>query len=120
MVSTGIGPCDYGPDHHFGCCPECGNDDGYLNIGREQWFLCHRCETCWCVGENLFDSWRWDTDGMRERSREIVTSYREVVPVSAPHLALDPRPYEDCTPVEFMAPVVDLFTRRRTTQRRHQ
>ena len=31
----------------FGGCPECGHNDGYLNIGRCQWFLCHKHRTKW-------------------------------------------------------------------------
>ena len=24
----------------YGCCPVCGPNDGYLDVGQEQWFYC--------------------------------------------------------------------------------
>ncbi len=39
---------------YFGGCPHCLRNDGFLNIGREHWFVCHRHKMKWCVGSNLF------------------------------------------------------------------
>lgn len=49
-------------DSPFGLCPECGSNDGYINIGREHWFYCLKHRVCWCVGSNLFSSWREQTE----------------------------------------------------------
>ena len=27
-------------ENEYGCCPICGTNDGYLNLGQEQWFYC--------------------------------------------------------------------------------
>jgi hypothetical protein len=27
-------------ENEYGCCPICGMNDGYLNLGEEQWFYC--------------------------------------------------------------------------------
>ena len=37
-------------DNHFGGCPTCHKTDGFLNIGRDHWFVCHHHRTKWCVG----------------------------------------------------------------------
>lgn len=70
-------------DSHFGECPECGRNDGYLNAGRTHVFFCDEHKTRWTVGSNLFSSWRDETE---EEQREAWDSrglefYREVEPV---------------------------------------
>lgn len=42
----------------FGTCPDCGEYNGYLNIGRVHWFYCDEHRTKWIGGSNLFDSWK--------------------------------------------------------------
>ncbi len=29
-----------GMENVYGCCPMCGANDGYLDVGEEQWFYC--------------------------------------------------------------------------------
>jgi hypothetical protein len=29
-----------GMENLYGCCPVCGPNDGYLDVGQEQWFYC--------------------------------------------------------------------------------
>ncbi len=48
-------------DDYFGVCPECGDYDGYANVGRSHWFYCTKHKTKWCVGSNLFSDWREQT-----------------------------------------------------------
>jgi hypothetical protein len=48
--------------HYFGVCPECHRTDGYINVGRGHWFYCQQHHTRWCVGSNLFDSWKFETE----------------------------------------------------------
>jgi len=45
-------------DNYFGGCPHCGGNDGYANVGRSHWFFCKAHKTSWCIGANLFSSWR--------------------------------------------------------------
>lgn len=47
---------------HFGTCPECHETDGYISVGRGHWFYCSTHRTRWFVGENLFDSWKHETE----------------------------------------------------------
>ena len=44
--------------NYFGNCPGCGENEGYLNIRDEHWYKCDSCRTKWCIGSNLFSSWR--------------------------------------------------------------
>ena len=46
---------------YFGGCPECGSQDGYFNVGRDHWVVCEKHKTRWCIGSNLFSSWRDET-----------------------------------------------------------
>jgi hypothetical protein len=91
-------------DGYFGWCPHCPNNDGYINVGRSHWFLCHQHKTKWCAGANLFSSWREQTE---EEQRRIyatygVGQYQEVEPVypdepgskpAAPRQQDDPCPF---------------------------
>ena len=54
-------------DNYFGGCPHCGHDDGYANVGRGHWFFCSAHKTTWCIGSNLFSSWRGQTEEEQRR-----------------------------------------------------
>ena len=54
-------------EHYFGACPTCGGCDGYLNVGRSHWFYCEKHKVKWCVGSNLFDSWKDQTEEEQRR-----------------------------------------------------
>jgi hypothetical protein len=47
---------------YFGLCPVCHETDGYANSGRAHRFYCKKHKTSWCVGSNLFSSWRGQTE----------------------------------------------------------
>jgi hypothetical protein len=47
---------------YFGLCPVCHETDGYANAGRSHRFYCREHKTSWCVGSNLFSSWRDQTE----------------------------------------------------------
>jgi hypothetical protein len=49
-------------DGRFGLCPHCHNHDGYINIGSSHWFICDEHKVMWCIGSNLFSSWREETE----------------------------------------------------------
>lgn len=71
---------EHEPDEHFGGCPECGGNDGFINVNRVHYFVCHLHNTQWEVGQNLFSGWREETPEVWERNRQIVDSYTEVEP----------------------------------------
>lgn len=64
----------------FGACPQCGQNDGYYNIHRAHWFVCHEHRVRWLRGENLFSTWRDENESDWNNNREIIGSYA-VVPL---------------------------------------
>ncbi len=67
------GPGAY--DEYWGVCPRCKRNDGYLNIRRVHWFVCHRHRVRWWGGENLFSTWRWETDADWKRNARRIRDY---------------------------------------------
>lgn len=65
----------------FGGCPECGGEDGYLNVGRGHWFLCDLHRTKWFVGSNLFSSCRYESEEVWAENAERLAGYQEVSPL---------------------------------------
>ncbi len=59
--------------HPFGGCPGCGNTDGYLNVGPDHWFFCHRHKTKWRAGSNLFSGWRDENEETWLRNRFLLS-----------------------------------------------
>ncbi len=68
-------------DHYFGGCPHCGETDGYINVGRNHWFVCDRHHTKWWAGSNLFSSWRDETEEQWLRNEYKLENYLSVEPV---------------------------------------
>lgn len=62
----------------YGVCPECGKTDGFLNVGRDHWFLCAAHKTKWCVGSNLFSAWREESNKDWQAHARYLESFREV------------------------------------------
>jgi len=71
-------------DEYFGGCPCCGKTDGYFNLRRNHFFVCHEHRVKWIVGENLFSSWRQETPDDWERNAKRFSEYADVEPVQAP------------------------------------
>jgi hypothetical protein len=65
-------------EDYFGVCPICRMQNGYLNDGRVHWFVCNTHMTKWCVGSNLFSSWRDETEEQHFAQVDKLTRYREV------------------------------------------
>lgn len=65
-------------DEYFGGCPHCGQNDGYLNIGRDHWFRCNRHKTKWWTGSNLFSSWHDEDEGVWTQNRFKLAEYMTV------------------------------------------
>ncbi len=65
---------------YFGGCPDCGDCDGYVNIGRSHWFLCDKHKVTWCVGSNLFSSWQHQTEDEQRKIYDQIGmgEYREI------------------------------------------
>jgi len=61
---------------HFAECPKCKEENrdyskrdvGMYNVGRGHWYYCKPHKLTWCVGSNLFSSWRDQTE---EQQRAI-------------------------------------------------
>jgi hypothetical protein len=56
------------PEWNWGECPVCGTSEGHLNVGRSHWFYCKEHKVKWCIGWNLFSTWRDQTE---EEQRKI-------------------------------------------------
>jgi hypothetical protein len=71
---------------YFGLCPHCHCHDGYINVGREHWFVCDEHKVRWCVGANLFDSWREQTEDEQRRiyNERGIGEYAEIEPYQEP------------------------------------
>ncbi len=70
----------------FGGCPYCGGYDIYLDIGRDHWMVCRTHQVKWCIGSNLFSSWRNQTEEQWLRNTYELAGYREVEPILPPQL----------------------------------
>jgi len=57
---------------YFGLCPICKKTDGYLNVGRSHWFICEEHRVRWCIGANIFSSWRDETESEQQRHCEKI------------------------------------------------
>jgi hypothetical protein len=63
---------------HFGACPTCHCNDGFVSVGPEHWFVCHRHQVKWYVGANLFSCWREQTDQDRALAVARLATYSTV------------------------------------------
>ena len=73
-------------DAHFGLCPICGRNDGFLNIGPDHVFVCNEHRVWWPVGSNLFSAWRLEDDTIWERNWKKIQGYRKVEPIHSPSM----------------------------------
>lgn len=77
--------------NEFGTCPECGQDDGFLSVGRQHWFVCHKHRVKWWGGSNLFSGWREEDPGVHRENAERLKHYRKVEPREEPRDTLSSR-----------------------------
>jgi hypothetical protein len=68
------------PNGYFGLCPTCGQTDGYLNINRDHYFVCHEHKLRWLVGSNLFSTWRDEEPEVWQQNKALLSGYREIEP----------------------------------------
>jgi hypothetical protein len=78
-------------DDTFGLCPICHKTDGCANAGRSHRYYCKEHRKFWCVGSNLFSSWRDQTEAEQRRIwNEIgLDDFEEVVPYFHPRFRED-------------------------------
>ncbi len=69
--------------HYFGGCPECGDSNGYTNVGKAHWFFCKAHRTMWCIGWNLFSSWQYETEAEQRLAYNTIGlgNFTEVKPM---------------------------------------
>lgn len=69
---------------YFGLCPECGGEDGYMNVGPCHWDVCDEHRVKWCIGSNVFSSWEDEPEVLHRENAEKLAFYREVEPYRHP------------------------------------
>ena len=78
-------------NERLGGCPHCGRNDGWLNVGRDEWVVCNRHQVKWFMGSNLFSDWRHETEEDWLRNRYKLDRYMTVEPVIPEPQAVDER-----------------------------
>ena len=68
------------PEDYWESCPKCHRYDVFLNVRKENWVVCHRHKTKWCIGYNLFSGWLYQTEKDWERNRALLATYQLVEP----------------------------------------
>jgi len=71
---------------YWGVCPRCRRNDGYINAGRSHWFFCKEHRVKWCVGANLFSSWRHETEAEQRRVYDEIGlgEFEQIEPLGLP------------------------------------
>jgi hypothetical protein len=80
---------------YWGVCPYCLGHDGYLNLGRSHWFVCHSDRVRWLVGENLFSTWRHQTADDWNANWELIGPYATCRPLVVEERPAPPPPVAD-------------------------
>lgn len=86
--------------NYFGGCPQCGQDDGFINVGRSHWFFCKAHKTSWCIGSNLFSSWREQSEEEQRRIYDEIglDEFTEVEPLPCTDPRFGCKMYQPQTP----------------------
>jgi hypothetical protein len=67
-------------EEYFGGCPQCG-EAYWANIRKSHWCYCPNHKVRWWVGENIFSSWRDETETDWCRNHEMLDNFKEVEPL---------------------------------------
>ena len=79
MIPTNVVPFpEIQSNTHFGSCPLCGKSDGYVNLGKEHWFICRDHKKKWYAGSNLFEGWKEQTVAQALSVSALLDGYTEV------------------------------------------
>lgn len=68
-------------DDYLGGCPHCGQNNGFLNVGRDHWVFCDQHQTKWRYGSNIFSGWRREDEETWQRNRFKLSGYMTVDPI---------------------------------------
>ncbi len=86
MIPTNVIPIpEIQYSKHCGVCPICNKTDGFVNLGKEHWFICRDHKTKWFVGVNLFEGWENQTVAQAQSIEMLLNGYKEVVPFKILH-----------------------------------
>lgn len=77
----------------FGGCPLCLRNDGFLDVGRDHWFICRAHKTKWYGGSNLFSLWREETADDWNKHSEELAEFTEIEPACEASQILAAGPY---------------------------
>jgi hypothetical protein len=72
------------PDDFLGLCPNCFRNNGFLNVHKTHWTVCHEHMVRWSIGTNLFSSWRDETSEIWWQNEQLLSTYWEVEPFFYP------------------------------------
>ena len=64
-----------------GVCSKCGKTDGFVNLGKEHWFICRDHKSKWLAGINMYEGWKNQTVAQTESIELMLSSYKEIVPL---------------------------------------
>ncbi len=82
MIPTNVIPIsDVQYSKQFGVCPICNKTDGFVNLGKEHWFICRDHETKWFIGINLFEGWQNQTVSQAQGIEAMLDKYKEIDPL---------------------------------------
>jgi hypothetical protein len=66
---------------YFGGCPNCHGDNGFLNVNRTHFFVCHKHSCFWPIGANLFHGWMLEDEDAWRSNAALLANYNEIKPV---------------------------------------
>jgi hypothetical protein len=66
--------------NHFGQCPKCKKNDGYVNIGRNHWFFCKKHQVKWYGGHDMFPRWQDEHASLWKQNEEFMSFFLEIDP----------------------------------------
>ena len=66
---------------YYGGCPECHGNDGFLNVNRDHYFVCHEHGVYWPIGRSLFHGHMLEDERDWQRNAAVIARYRKVSPV---------------------------------------
>jgi hypothetical protein len=92
-------------DDYFGLCPHCHRTNGFINVGPSHWMYCCEHQTKWCIGANLFGSWKSESEADQRAQYDATEfgNYTEVEPYFHPVIVHLPWTRDQLTVDEFTA-----------------
>lgn len=83
--SISANECNVHERYPFGVCPVCGrNDDGYLDIGRTRWGVCHKHKNKWVIRTDRSSDWEGQTEADYWVNSHQIEDYEDIGSVRYP------------------------------------